>query len=154
MPIVLPPISRRNFMAGSAAASLGLLLSRRALAAGEPDTNRFFLISDTHIAAKPETMKSNVNMTNNLKQVCGELLEARAKPAAVIHCGDCAYLTGEADDYAAFTALLKRPKSHDFGYGEISGGVHTILPRHCGLSHFFHWHCNKLLEQLARIRII
>src|SRR5204862_6754382 len=92
MPILLPAISRRKFMGASAAAGLGLLLSRRAFAAGEPDPNRLFLISDTHIAAKTDTVSKEVNMFNNLKQVCGELVEADGKPAAVLHCGDCAYL--------------------------------------------------------------
>ena len=107
MPILLPAISRRKFMGAGAGAGLSLLLSRRALADGKADPNRLFLISDTHIDAKPETVKSAVNMFNNLKQVCGELLEADGKPAAVLHCGDCAFLNGDPEDYATFTGLIK-----------------------------------------------
>lgn len=107
MPITLPALSRRKFLGTTAAASLAVLLSRKARAAGETDPHRFFLISDTHIAADPKTNKGPVNMYNNLKQVCGELLEADGKAAAVIHDGDCAFTTGEVADYATFTALLK-----------------------------------------------
>ncbi|HLX61940.1 MAG TPA: metallophosphoesterase [Planctomycetota bacterium] len=112
MPITLPALSRRKFLGTTAGASLALL-ARRSYAAGETDPHRFFLLSDTHIAADPKTNKGPVNMHDNLKQVCGELLEAAGgagagnKAAAILLNGDCAYSTGEVGDYATFTALLK-----------------------------------------------
>ena len=50
MPIQLPPISRRRFLAGSLAAGAGMLLPRRLLADDVPvDPNRFALLADTHV---------------------------------------------------------------------------------------------------------
>ena len=49
MPIYLPPISRRRFLAGSVATAAGLLLADRLLAAHIPiDPHRFALLSDVH----------------------------------------------------------------------------------------------------------
>src|SRR6185436_10191324 len=46
-------------------------------------------------------------MADNLKKVCAELLAADSKAASIFVNGDCAYSTGEVDDYATFTGLLK-----------------------------------------------
>lgn len=55
MPIYLPPISRRSFLAGSLAAGTGILLGHDACGAErKTDSNRWVLISDTHIPAHCE----------------------------------------------------------------------------------------------------
>lgn len=108
MPIHLPPISRRSFLAQTTALSAGLLLGRRAFAdEAATDPNFFALLSDTHIPNAPDVTARGVNMTNNLKQVVGELLVLKDKPAAVMINGDCAYLRGLPEDYANLAGLIR-----------------------------------------------
>jgi 3',5'-cyclic AMP phosphodiesterase CpdA len=110
MPFTLAPQTRRSFLGSSLLAGCGLALSRRSLA-DEPNPHRFFLLSDTHIAADPKTTRPSgtiaVNMYEHLKQACGEILESGVRPAAVAINGDCAFLTGQAGDYATWLSLLK-----------------------------------------------
>lgn len=108
MPISLPPLNRRNFLRGTLAAGAGLFLGRDAFSAeAEIDPHRFFLLSDTHIAADKTKAEKNTVMYNNLKQACTELLAEERRAAAVIVNGDCAYHTGEPADYANFLELIK-----------------------------------------------
>ena len=130
MPITLPPLSRRHFLGSTAAAGLGLLLPRFASAAGETDPHRFFLLSDTHIAADPKTLRGPVNMYDNLKQVCGELLEAGARPASVLVNGDCVFLQGFEADYVTFAGMLKPLR-------EAGMTIHLTLGNHDDRTHFW-----------------
>jgi len=110
MPITLPPLSRRRFLAGSLAAGAGLLLRHPLLGAADipaADPHRFALLSDLHIAANPAVVARGVNMFNNLKQACGEVLALHPRPAAVIVDGDLAYLKGLPEDYATVVGSLK-----------------------------------------------
>lgn len=110
MPITLPPISRRRFVAGSLAA-LGVSVLPRmrafALDAGKADPNRFALLSDTHIAADPATLGRKINMTDQLRQVVAEVLKLSPAPANVLLNGDFAFNTGESADYASGVKLLE-----------------------------------------------
>ena len=59
MPIILPPITRRQFIKGSLALGGTAMLSPRALVAADSeraglDPNRVALLADTHISADPE----------------------------------------------------------------------------------------------------
>ena len=55
MPVHIPPISRRRFLATSLAAGAGLMFGRPAFAADKPvDKNTWVLFSDTHVAADRE----------------------------------------------------------------------------------------------------
>jgi 3',5'-cyclic AMP phosphodiesterase CpdA len=110
MPITLPPISRRRFVAGSLAALAAGVLPRTltfALDADKADPNRFALLSDTHIAADPATLGRKINMTDQLRQVVGEVLKLSPAPANVLLNGDFAFNTGESADYASGVKLLK-----------------------------------------------
>src|SRR5438270_3056369 len=74
MPIHLPPISRRRFLAGSAAAAAGGLWARWSWA--EPlkaDPHFFALISDTHVAADLKETSRGVTMAENFRRVCDEI---------------------------------------------------------------------------------
>ena len=61
MPIYLPPISRRSFLAGSLAAGAGILLGRDVCGAErKTDPHRWVLISDTHIGTHREDSRHGV----------------------------------------------------------------------------------------------
>src|SRR5436309_1101319 len=108
MPIHLPPISRRRFLAGSAAAAAGGV-SARWLWAGPPkvDPHFFALISDTHVAANPKESDRGVTMAENFRRVCDEIVALEVKPAATMVNGDCAYLHGLKGDYQQFARLVE-----------------------------------------------
>ncbi|HEX7655312.1 MAG TPA: hypothetical protein VF607_17510, partial [Verrucomicrobiae bacterium] len=48
------------------------------------DTNTFFLLSDTHIAADPATVNLKTNMAANLQACAHELSAWPVKPAAIV----------------------------------------------------------------------
>ena len=66
MPIHLPPISRRQFLARSLATGAGLILGQDLLgAAKETDANLWALLSDTHLAADRGRVNNGTNMADN-----------------------------------------------------------------------------------------
>lgn len=108
MPVTLIPFSRREFLRATVAAGAACWSVRAGGAAEDsPDPHRFALFSDTHVWAKREEMVRGANMAANLTQTCREALEGARRPASVLVCGDCAYLSGESADYAVLVELLK-----------------------------------------------
>jgi 3',5'-cyclic-AMP phosphodiesterase len=108
MPIHLPPISRRKFLIRSVVAGAGLALSRTVFAVDKKiDEDFWVLFSDTHIAADRAKIVRDVNMADHLATVSRELLALPERPAGVFVIGDCAWNSGEKDDYATFTNLLE-----------------------------------------------
>lgn len=105
MPLYVPPVSRRAFLARSAAALAAVAIGRPALGA-ETEENFFALLSDTHVPSDPATTARGVNMTENLTRTVSQLLALEKKPAAVLVNGDCAYLKGLPGDYANFAKLV------------------------------------------------
>src|SRR5437763_15198245 len=104
MPISLPPISRRRFLAGALAAGAGLLAGENLFAGGKKiDAESWALLSDIHIAADPPRMARDINMTDNLVAVSKQILDWPARPSAVLVSGDLAFNSGETEDYAALT---------------------------------------------------
>jgi Icc protein len=104
MPISLKPISRRNFLKGSLAASATMLAPPWLRAQeSKPDPHRFALFSDTHIHVDTAFVhKSKVAETTpwkNFQQVCNEVLALPQRPSAVIINGDCACQAGLPGDY-------------------------------------------------------
>jgi 3',5'-cyclic-AMP phosphodiesterase len=107
MPIHLPPISRREFFRRSLLAGAGLTLAPNLLAASRrTDANSWALLADTHIAGDPAKIARGINMADHLKCVSEELLSLARRPTGVFIMGDCAFNTGEKDDYATLTGLL------------------------------------------------
>lgn len=113
MPIHLPPISRRQFLARALAAGAGLALSPRLFATSRrTNANAWALLADTHVAADTAKLARGINMAEHLKTVSRDVLTLPQRPAGVFVTGDCAYSSGESGDYAAFTELLD-PMRHD-----------------------------------------
>jgi hypothetical protein len=107
MPILLPPINRREFFIGGGALAAGVLTVRWSAAAeSHADPHRFALLSDSHVAANPREINRGVNMTDNFRRVVDEVLALDVKPAAAFLNGDCAYLHGLKDDYRQLAPLL------------------------------------------------
>ncbi len=108
MPIHLQPVSRRRFLFRSLLGGAGLALAPRLFAdtrATDPDS--YVFLSDIHLSADAAKVARNVNMTDHFKGVTREVLALPKKPAAVFITGDCAFNSGEKEDYAQLTTLLE-----------------------------------------------
>lgn len=131
MPLHLSPISRRQFIARSAAAAAYVALGRKLLAVDKPAApHSWALLADTHIAADREKTSRGVAMTQNLAAVCRELEEWPDRPAGVLVNGDCAFNAGEPGDYAAFTDLLDPIRRSQLP-------IHITLGNHDARDHFW-----------------
>ena len=107
MPIHLPSISRREFFKRSLIAGAGLAFSPSLLAATRRmDANSWALLADIHIAADATKVARGITMSRHLQIVSDELLALPKRPAAVFVVGDCAFNSGEKEDYATLTGLL------------------------------------------------
>jgi Icc protein len=108
MPIHLPPVSRRRFLASSLVAGAGLMFQRNLFAAEKPvDERSWVLFSDPHIAADSMMVHGDVNMTENFKIAGREVMGLPQRPAGFFLNGDCAFNSGEVADYSALSGLLK-----------------------------------------------
>lgn len=108
MPIQLPPISRRRFLARALVAGTGFALGSRLTAAEKArELNDWALLADTHIAADRSVVTRGVNMAGQLATVARELIARPSLPAGVCILGDCAHNSGEKGDYATLTTLLQ-----------------------------------------------
>ncbi len=128
MPIILPPITRRQFIKGSLALGGTALLNSRALAAVADiesvrvDSNRVALLADTHISADPnlvypgtkwpgspvkESEHESVNMADCLAQAVKSVLALNPRPAHLIVNGDCALSNGKEAEYKEFLRLVE-----------------------------------------------
>ena len=105
MPLHLPPLTRRNFIRRSLAASAGLL-TLPALRATDADPDRWALLSDPHIAADSTAISRVVNMAAHLEAAVKGVGAMPSRPAGVFVNGDCAFLSGLAEDYATFSKLI------------------------------------------------
>jgi 3',5'-cyclic-AMP phosphodiesterase len=107
MPIYLPAISRRNFLATTATAATAALVAPSLFAAErKTDADTWALLSDIHIAADPTKTARNTNMTDNLKTAREEILNWPSRPAGVLVNGDLAFNSGEVADYKAVAKIL------------------------------------------------
>lgn len=107
MPIHLPPLTRRQFLARSLVAGAALALAPECFAAKRPtDPDFWALLSDIHLAADRSVVARGINMTEHFQTVSRELAALPANPAGVFISGDCAYNSGQPADYAAVTDLL------------------------------------------------
>ena len=128
MPIILPPITRRQFVKGSLALGGTALLNARAFAvvagreAVKLDPNRVALLADTHISADPNLARSgtkwpgspvkedeheSVNMAQCLAAAVKSVIALNPRPAHLIVNGDCALSVGNKAEYKEFLRLVE-----------------------------------------------
>ena len=112
MPFHLPPITRREFLARSLAASAGVL----ALGKGHAEETRvnadfWALYADTHIAEDTAVIFRSEPMFANAQRANRELFALPERPCGLIHFGDCAFKTGLPGDYSTFHEIT-RPIIH------------------------------------------
>jgi hypothetical protein len=132
MPITLPQLSRREFLKRAAVVGAATALSPASYAGWftkSRDKHTFAFFSDTHIAADSATVKSDVNLADNLAACVRELTEHRVKPAAVFVNGDLALKQGLAEDYATFGKILEPVRA--------LAPVHLNLGNHDQREHFW-----------------
>jgi len=106
MPIHYPAHSRRRFLAqlvGGVTAVHGASW----LTAAEADGEQWLLFSDPHIAADRTKVAREVNMAENLERAVKAALAKGKRAKGVFVNGDCAFNTGEGEDYATFTGLIE-----------------------------------------------
>ena len=117
MPVILPPIDRRQFITGT------LALSCTAFAAAEGrDPNRVALLADTHISANPnlvypgtkwpgspvkENEHESVHIAKSLEAAAKGVIELNPRPAHLIVNGDCALSNGKVAEYREFLRLVE-----------------------------------------------
>jgi len=107
MPITLHPVSRRRFLKCSLVAGVGLMGAPSLFAEDvATDPHRLALLSDVHIAADPAAHERGVVMFDHLKQAVAEVVKLDPMPAAAFINGDCAYHTGQVEDYQTLLPLL------------------------------------------------
>ena len=127
MPIILPPITRRQFIQRSLALGGTALMASRAWAATDRECvglgpNRVALLADTHISGDPnqvypgtkwpgspvgEGEHESVNMAGCLATAAKSVLALNPRPAHLIANGDCALSNGKAAEYKEFLRLVE-----------------------------------------------
>ena len=127
MPIILPPITRRQFIQRSLAFGGTAIMAPHALAAADRkgaglDQNRVALLADTHISADssqrypgtkwPGTPVKEedhewVNMADCLTEAAKSVLALNPRPAHLIVNGDCALSNGKESEYKEFLRLVE-----------------------------------------------
>jgi 3',5'-cyclic-AMP phosphodiesterase len=127
MPIILPPITRRQFIKGSLALGGTAIMPSRALSVvGSEgvglDPNRVALLADTHISVDPDLVYPGtkwpgspvkesehewVNMAECLAQAAKSVMALNPRPAHLIVNGDCALSNGKEAEYKQFLGLVE-----------------------------------------------
>ena len=127
MPIILPPITRRQFIKGSLALGGTAMMTSHALAAADSegaglDQNRVALLADTHISSDPnrvypgtkwpgspvkEGAHESVPMAKCLAKAGKSVIALNPRPAHLIVNGDCALSNGKEAEYKQFLRLVE-----------------------------------------------
>ena len=127
MPIILPPITRRQFIQRSLAFGGTAIMAPHALAAADRkgaglDQSRVALLADTHISADssqrypgtkwPGTPVKEedhewVNMADCLTEAAKSIIALNPRPAHLIVNGDCALSNGKEGEYKEFLRLVE-----------------------------------------------
>ena len=125
MPIILPPIARRDFIKGSFVLS-GVSITASSFVVADSksvrfDPNRIALLADTHISADPkqsypgtkwpgspvqEDEHESVNMADSLESTIKSVIALDPRPAHLIVNGDCTLSRGTEAEYQELLRLL------------------------------------------------
>lgn len=133
MPVTLPPLTRRGFLA-----SAGVLLVRPSITrAADADPHRVALLSDSHIGEKPENTDRDCNMADRLKLVAAEVAKLNPSPVCTVIDGDLAHKTGTAAEYELFAKLIEPVRE-------------AGIPLHLGLGN--HDNFSRFADGLAKLR--
>jgi len=109
MPIHLPPISRRRFLAGAASVVGAGLCLPQLLEAGQSssDADEFLLLSDIHIGERRDEVRHGIKSAETFQRAVEDILKLPHRPAHAIVSGDCAMHHGRPGDYGLLGELLK-----------------------------------------------
>ena len=127
MPIILPPITRRQFIKRSLAYGGTALMTDHLLTAADRgdtgfDQSRVALLADTHISADPtqrypgtkwpgspvkEEEHEWVNMADCLTESAKSIIALNPRPAHLVVNGDCALSNGKEGEYKEFLRLVE-----------------------------------------------
>ncbi len=118
MPLHLPPLTRRAFVASLGAAAVTLPSLRSAGA--EVDDDLVALLNDTHIGEK---QKPDAPIPRNLKTTVDALVALPKRPAMILINGDMAMRDGQPGDYRYFANLIRPLR-------EAGMPVHVTLGNH------------------------
>lgn len=132
MPVILPQLSRRDFLKRAALAGAAAAFAPSGYAGlfgKSRDKHTFALFSDPHVAADTALKNNGVNMADNLAAGVRELAAWPVKPAAVIVNGDLAFKSGQPADYATFGRLIEPLRA--------LAPVHLSLGNHDEREHFW-----------------
>jgi 3',5'-cyclic AMP phosphodiesterase CpdA len=150
MPVLLPQLTRREFLKRAALAGVGLGLvelappkSYAGLFGKSRDKHTFAFFSDTHIAADAMLKHSNVNMADNLAACARELAAWPVKPAAVIVNGDLAFESGRPGDYTMFGKLIEPVRT--------LAPIHLSLGNHDERENFWRAFPRDVTKQSSRL---
>jgi len=102
------------------------------------DSNRWALLSDTHIPSDPTIKKGNADMTAHLQASLAEIKALPKRPVGLMVNGDCPYDFGVPEEYAHFVSLMKP-------VGEMKVPMHFTLGNHDRRENFW----NALTEAAA-----
>jgi 3',5'-cyclic AMP phosphodiesterase CpdA len=133
MPVTLPPLTRRRFLAAAGALAVSPSLGRGA----DPDPHRVALLSDSHVGEKPEATDRDCNMADRLRQVAAEIAKLDVKPACAVIDGDLAHKTGTPAEYGLFAKLIEPVRE-------------AGIPLHLGLGN--HDNFTRFADGLAKLR--
>lgn len=124
MPIHLPPISRRRFLAGALAVGAGAWSAPWAWA-DQPatDPHRFLLLSDLHIGSRRDQERHGVKPAKYLTDAVEQILAQKQPASGVIVSGDCAFLAGEKGDYHLLGELIEPLR-------KVGAAMHFALGNH------------------------
>ncbi len=129
MPIHLPPLSRRRFLAGTLAAGAGALTPQWSFAEKTADSERLLFLSDLHVGSRREDELHGVKPAATLSQAVQDVLALKERPTRAIVTGDCAFLHGEAGDYRLLGELIEPLRNADMEF-------HFTLGNHDSRSRF------------------
>lgn len=130
MPVYLPPLSRRDFLKGSLAASALVAAGANVVGESIAHGESWALLSDIHIAADPLLVHNHANITRNLQKVASEILHWATPLSGVLINGDLAYNDGKVADYEAVLGLLRPLR-------EKGLPLHLALGNHDYREHFW-----------------